>query len=225
MCNFFYRGILNVHASLLPKLRGAAPIIHAIRNGESVTGCTIMNIRPRKFDVGEIILQKETLIGADELMPSVHDRLAQLGAKLLLDCIHDLPQILHMKREQCEEDATYAPKIDEQFTRIRWESMTAKQVYDLYRSLYSFKSPTTLWNKDVVKLKDMRLCRSDNSCEFSVPGKIRYSWKQRIMTVACADNKEIEILKIGIGQKSGMSATDFNNGFVKNVNESERKFR
>lgn len=217
----FFRGILNVHASLLPKLRGAAPIIHAIRNGDTKTGVTIMKIRPKHFDIGEILIQQEDSIGADELMPTVHDRLAQLGAKLLSNTVASLPDSLDSFKVQCEDEATYAPKITEEFTRIRWNEMSAKQVYDLYRSLYSFKHATTCWDKEVVKLKEIRL--GHENCDL-IPGSARFSRKTRALAVTCADAREIEVVSLGIGKRSKISATDFRNGYLLKVEEPLRKF-
>lgn len=218
----FPLGILNVHASLLPKLRGAAPIIHAIRNGDRRTGVTIMKIRPKHFDVGAILLQEEIEIGSEELMPVVHDRLGRLGADLLLECVLTLPQRLNNLMEQREEEATYAPKIDEEFCRVRWDKMTAKEVFDLYRALYSFKFPTTSWGKEIVKLKEVRLS-SDESLN-KMPGTARWSHKNRAISVTCADGNEVDVVSFGIGKKSKISAQDFNNGFLKKVQEIDRRF-
>lgn len=220
-----FRGILNVHASLLPKLRGAAPIVHAIRNGENKTGVTVMRIEPKHFDIGDIILQKETHLAPNELMPDVHDRMAQIGAQLLLDCVTSLPESLQNARKQEDKDATFAPKIDEEFTRVRWNLMTARDVYNLYRSLYSFKFPITYWNKEVVKLKEIHAgdVQNDEVNNYS-PGFIRFSHKSRTLAVTCADGREIEIKSLGIGKKSQISAQDFRNGFLRKVKEIERKF-
>lgn len=82
--------MLNVHASLLPRYRGASPIIYALKNHESITGVTIMKIMPKKFDVGDILAQKEVKIPDDILMPALHDQLANIGAELLIDSIKNL---------------------------------------------------------------------------------------------------------------------------------------
>lgn len=82
--------MLNVHASLLPKYRGASPIVYAIRNGETETGVSIMRIKPKKFDVGEILAVQKVPIDEDMMMPELHDKLSLVGADLLIECVKDL---------------------------------------------------------------------------------------------------------------------------------------
>lgn len=90
--------MLNVHASLLPKYRGASPIIYAIKNHERITGVTIMKIHPRIFDVGDILAQREVAIAEEVLMPVLHDKLANTGAELLLECIQNLDNLVPLKQ-------------------------------------------------------------------------------------------------------------------------------
>lgn len=96
-----------MHGSLLPKLRGACPIIHSILNGDLMTGVTIMKIHAKKMDVGEILDQCEVPIPNDVLMPDLHDLLAGHGANLLLKCINDLPMSIQNAKPQRDNDATY----------------------------------------------------------------------------------------------------------------------
>lgn len=98
--------MLNVHASLLPKWRGAAPIVYALANGDTRTGVTIMKIKPRRFDVGEIIQQAEIEITNDMQMPELYEKLANLGSNVLLEVIRLLPHVLDKAREQNGEEAT-----------------------------------------------------------------------------------------------------------------------
>lgn len=97
--------MLNVHASLLPRYRGASPIIYAIRNGDKETGISIMRIKPKKFDVGEILARRSCAITDDMLMPRLHDKLANIGAEALVDCIKDIGQ--HQPEEQDNSQASY----------------------------------------------------------------------------------------------------------------------
>lgn len=102
-----FRGMINVHASLLPRWRGASPIIYAILNDDAITGVSIMKIHPNKFDVGEILAQKEVKIDKNVLMPNLHETLANEGAKLLLDCIENAPNSFENGKQQNDCDATY----------------------------------------------------------------------------------------------------------------------
>lgn len=95
--------MLNVHASLLPKYRGASPIIYAIRNGDKETGVSIMRIRPKKFDVGEILAAQRVAIPDDVKMPELHEKLSSVGADLLVESIKDLSRL-----EPVEQDNSQA---------------------------------------------------------------------------------------------------------------------
>lgn len=97
--------MLNVHASLLPKYRGASPIIYAMRNGDKETGVSIMRIRPKKFDVGEILAIQRVAISDDMMMPELHETLATTGADLLVDCIKDINR--NQPVEQDHKHASY----------------------------------------------------------------------------------------------------------------------
>lgn len=99
--------MINLHASLLPRWRGAAPIIYALMNGDQETGVSIMKILPKHFDIGGIIAQRTVPIGADTLMPTLHSQLANIGARLLLDCVRQIPACLHEAYEQNNAEATY----------------------------------------------------------------------------------------------------------------------
>lgn len=97
---FNFSGMLNVHASLLPKYRGASPIIYAIKNHENKTGVSIMRIMPKKFDVGDILGQREVSISDDVLMPQLHDQLADIGAELLMESITNFNDLRPMKQDE-----------------------------------------------------------------------------------------------------------------------------
>ena len=112
-------GTVNVHASLLPKLRGAAPIRAAIREGLNETGVTIMRM-VKALDAGPIILQARTPVLPDETYGELHLRLSELGALALVEALTLLELGQASEREQHHDSATYAPKIDRDATRIRW---------------------------------------------------------------------------------------------------------
>lgn len=99
--------MINVHGSLLPRWRGASPIIHSILNDEKVTGVSIMKIRPAHFDIGEVLGQKEIVIKPNILMPELHAQMAEEGAQLLLRCIEDFPNSFQNAKPQSEENVSY----------------------------------------------------------------------------------------------------------------------
>ena len=104
------KGAINVHASLLPKYRGAAPINWAIINGETKTGISIITLA-HKMDAGQILAQAETQIAPDETAGSLHDRLAQLAAPLLLETVEKIATGTAVYTDQDHSKATYAPKL------------------------------------------------------------------------------------------------------------------
>ncbi|XP_055524586.1 methionyl-tRNA formyltransferase, mitochondrial [Wyeomyia smithii] len=226
----FRLGMLNVHASLLPKLRGAAPIVHAIRNGDRQTGVTIMKIKPKHFDVGEILKQEKVAIPSNILMPELHSQLAQLGAETLVECVGNLDYYYNNLKLQDDSAATYAPKIDAKFAEVRWSELTAQQVYDLYRSLYSYKPLTTRFTSssdETIKLfklvYDDHVSVEDSSSK-TVPGQVQYCRLRKRLRVWCYDGKSVEVEQLGIGGRKVLSAAEFYNGYLSKVKPAQRLF-
>lgn len=96
-----------MHASLLPRWRGAAPIIHAILNEDTKTGVTIMRIRPEKFDIGDIVTQKSIDIPKNIILPTLYTALAELGANVLMNTLYSLPECLDKSIPQSNLGVTY----------------------------------------------------------------------------------------------------------------------
>nr|CAG4644231.1 EOG090X0BM2 [Lepidurus arcticus] len=140
----FPLGMLNTHASLLPRWRGAAPITHAVLNGDQVTGITLMRIRPHHFDVGEIVLQESYAIPSSSTVPQITAALASIGARLLIQCLQSLEARLAASVSQPAEGITYAPKVDQSLATIQWPELDAWQVYNRWRALgHTWKLRTT----------------------------------------------------------------------------------
>lgn len=128
-------GCLNVHPSLLPKYRGAAPINWALINGEKKTGVTIM-LMNEGLDTGDILLQEEADIGPAEVYDELHDRLAQLGAELLIKTIEDIVAGTIIRVPQDSPQATYAPLLTKDIAYITWDK-SADEIVNLVRGLSS----------------------------------------------------------------------------------------
>ena len=126
------RKCVNVHASLLPRYRGAAPIQWAIANGDIVTGVTTMYM-VRKMDAGDIIMQREVRIPADDTAGVLHDRLASEGATLLMETLEAISQGTVVSRAQDETAVTLAPKLYKEDGRIRW-AMPAAAIHNRIRA-------------------------------------------------------------------------------------------
>jgi methionyl-tRNA formyltransferase len=125
-------GCVNVHASLLPKYRGAAPIQWAIANGDPMTGVSIMYMNER-MDMGDIILQRETAIGPEETAGELHERLAELGAELLIEAVDLVREGSVPHWQQREQAASRAPKLKKSDGHIDW-SMPAETIRNRVRA-------------------------------------------------------------------------------------------
>ncbi|XP_058063751.1 methionyl-tRNA formyltransferase, mitochondrial [Anopheles bellator] len=226
--NTFSRGMINVHASLLPQFRGAAPIVHAIASGAERTGISIMRIKPKRFDVGEILLQSSVHITPDMVMPQLHDQLAEKGAVCLMQCIGNLDHHYRYSIPQDDLEATYAPKIGQNFAEIHWKGQTALQIYNLYRSLYSLKPLTTMFESEIVKLFKIRY--DHNQAKFTSgrahegAGCIVYFKSTKKLMVRCHGGCFIEIVHLSIGNKKVCTGQDFYNGYLSKVDTSRRFF-
>src|SRR6202000_2579283 len=124
-------GIVNVHASLLPKYRGAAPIQWAIANGETKTGVTIMQI-DAGLDTGDMLLKAALTIGPDETAPQLSERLAPLGADLLLEAMNQIEAGESVREKQDGAQATLARILNKEDGQVDW-SRTAENIYDRLR--------------------------------------------------------------------------------------------
>jgi len=127
------QGGINLHASLLPKYRGAAPINWAIYHGETVTGVTVIRMTPR-VDAGAIVMQAETPIGPDETAGELETRLAELGAPLVCQTIDDLAAGTCVERKQDRSQVTRAPKLSKEHGLIDW-SRTAAEIRNHIRAM------------------------------------------------------------------------------------------
>ncbi|MCI8485863.1 MAG: methionyl-tRNA formyltransferase [Clostridia bacterium] len=126
-------GCINVHGSLLPKYRGAAPIQWAVINGEKVTGVTTMYM-DEGMDTGDMLLKQEVSIGEDETTGELWDRLSSLGGNLLIDTLKQIEDG-SIKRQKQGDDFSVAPMLKKEIAKIDWENKTAIQIKNLVRGL------------------------------------------------------------------------------------------
>lgn len=219
--------MINVHASLLPRWRGAAPIIYAMKEGDKKTGVSIMRILPNHFDIGEILAQTEVLIPPRILMPELHTKLADEGAKLLLKCVQDIPSYLKNARPQSDVGVTYAPKVVADLTRIDWTIMSAKSIFNLYRGLYSYKYVTCSFSGHLVKLINVdyddegTIAAAAKDCDS--PGYFHFSKSEKCLIVNCTTGF-IKIHSIQVEGKRIMTSLEFLNGFVKKKSKDQHYF-
>ena len=200
-------GCINVHSSLLPKFRGAAPIHWAVISGETETGVTIMHMA-QELDAGDIIDQVTTPIDPDESVEAVHDRLAELGGKLLVDVVAKIADGTATRTPQDSSQATYASMLSREMSKVDWD-MPAKAIHDKIRGL----SPWPAASTDVISGDTIKLFGSVNTGESTSaqPGTIVAAGKQGI-DIACGDGKILRIVQLQAAGGKRMAAADYLRG-------------
>lgn len=215
-------GCINVHASLLPKYRGAAPIQWAIINGEKTTGITTMYM-DIGMDTGDIILKQEMQIGEEETTGELWDRLSILGGELLVKTLKQI-ETGNITRKKQPDEFTLAPMLDKQMSKIDWENKTAKQIKDLTRGLNPIMG-TYSCNKEKKykfwKLKDISienlLQKFDELKSFKDkitnmnPGTVIISDTKKGMYIKAKD-EIIQVIEIQAPNAKKMNVCDFLRG-------------
>lgn len=201
------RGTLNVHASLLPKYRGAAPINWAIINGEKETGVTTMII-DEKVDTGGTLLQRSVPIFTETTAGELHDVLAKTGAELLIETVSKLQKNEITPLEQHHQLATRAPKITKEICRLNF-NQSAEKVHNNIRGLSPYPASLCLLDDNVLKIYKASV--TENRDNHDSPGKI-LNVKKHSFFVACNPGI-LEITEIQLQGKRRMSVADFLNGF------------
>lgn len=143
-------GCINVHASLLPKYRGAAPIQWAVLNGDKTTGVTTMYM-DIGMDTGDMLLKEETEIGEEETTGELWDRLSKIGGKLLIETLKKIEEGSIVRTKQ-GEDFTVAPMLNKEMAKIDWKEQTAKEIHNLVRGLNPIMGAYTFLKGKKIKL-------------------------------------------------------------------------
>jgi len=200
------KGCINVHSSLLPKYRGAAPINWAILNGEAVTGVTIMHMAPA-LDAGDIIAQVSTPIGADETAPTLTARLAELGAELLVSAVEAIGAGTAARTPQDEADSTYAPMLSRELSPMDW-SKPARTLHDQVRGLLPWPAAVAEFGGIRCKVfsTDLPLQTTD-----AAPGTILEAGKRGI-DIACGGGTVLHIDELQADGGKRMKAADYLRG-------------
>ncbi|MGN0542729.1 MAG: methionyl-tRNA formyltransferase [Acutalibacteraceae bacterium] len=204
-------GCINIHASLLPKLRGAAPIQWSVINGFEKTGVTSMQM-DEGLDTGDMLIKKETEIGENETAGELHDRLSLLGAQVLEETLCALEKGELKPVKQNHSEFTYAPMLSKELSPIDW-NLSAQEVHNKIRGLSPWPSASARLGEKNVKIHRSVLTDEKGG----LPGEIIEAGKR--LVVSCGDGKCIEILEIQAENKKAMSAADFLRGNPVNTGE------
>jgi methionyl-tRNA formyltransferase len=198
-------GTFNLHASLLPRYRGAAPINWALMNGDTETGVTTFFLEDA-VDTGNLLLQEKISIGPDDDAGTIHDRLAALGAGLVVETVRGVEARTIAPRSQDNRSASPAPKIFREQCRINWNSPAAA-VHNFIRGLSPYPAAWTMHGGKLLKIYKTHVIASPASVP---PGTLNAT--AQCLTVATADG-HLEILEL---QKEGhkrMCVDEFLRGY------------
>ncbi len=193
-------GCFNIHASLLPRWRGAAPIQRAILAGDAETGVTIMRM-DEGLDTGPMLLQERIRIGRDTDAGELHDALATLGARLIVEALDRLEAGALTETKQPEHGVTYAAKIDKAETRIDWSRPAA----ELERQVDAFSPYPGAWFE--LDGERVRVLSAEARAGDGLPGTVLDSR----LTVACGEGA-LRILGLQLAGKTAMAAESFLRG-------------
>lgn len=193
-------GAINVHASLLPKYRGAGPIQWAILNGEKETGITIMQV-VEELDAGDILLQKKIPIASDDTAETLGEKLFELGAELLIDAVGKIKKGTITKTPQNDHEATLAPLLLKEIGEIDFRK-TALEVHNQIRGLIPWPTAHTFYHGKTLKLLKSEIVPNQKG----LPGEILETNKG--FTVSCRD-AALKITEVQMEGKRKMSASEF----------------
>jgi methionyl-tRNA formyltransferase len=199
-------GWINLHASLLPKYRGAAPIQWAIANGERVTGSTTMRI-DAGMDTGEMLLQEELRIGAEETSPELAGRLAEMGAPLMARTLRGLIRGELVGRAQNHAAATLAPMLKREDGRIEW-SRTATEIYNRMRGFAPWPGAYAEFRGQMCHLRGKPA--NEGNPAAGEPGTIL--GEKDLVRVVCGGGSQLEITHVKQEGRREISAGEFVRG-------------
>jgi len=203
-------GAINIHASILPKWRGAAPIQRAILSGDKETGITIMQMN-EKLDAGKIILQKKIIIDKTHTSQDIHDQLAQLGKMLINKVLKILEKEKKVKSyDQNDLQATYAKKIKTIEARINWK----KKAKDILKQIKAFNPTPGAWfmiNDERIKIFDAEISSTKNRSAGVILNKN--------LSISCGKGEAINPTILQRSGKSRMDIDTFLRGFYFKINQ------
>lgn len=199
-------GCINVHSSLLPKYRGSAPIHWAILNGDKESGVTIMHMA-LALDAGDIIAQSATPIDPDETVESLHDRLAQMGADLLVETVTAIGNGTATRTPQAEDQVTLAPMLSRALSPMDW-TRTARELHDQVRGLIPWPAAVTELNGIRCKIFSTSVLEETTGKE---PGTVLMADKKGLK-LACGGGTVLQINELQADGGKRMKAADYLRG-------------
>ncbi len=203
-------GWMNLHGSLLPKYRGAAPIAWAIINGEPKTGLTTMRLDPG-LDTGPILMQREIEIGSDDTAPELAKRMAELGAPLVADSLIKLNRGEIVPIPQDSTQATYAPILTKEHGRIDW-SLTAGEIYNRIRGLAPWPAAYSTFRGRLCQIwgRPSASAAAGDAARTQGPGSLLVT--NAAIEVVCGKGTRLQLEAVQLEGRKRISAREFANG-------------
>jgi methionyl-tRNA formyltransferase len=203
-------GVLNVHGSLLPKYRGAAPINWAVINGENTTGVTTM-FSDVGVDTGKLLLKREMCLRDDMDAESLAEEMSVIGADLLVETLRRLMEGTLVGQEQVEAEATYAPRLTKEMGNIDWRK-PGFEIHNLVRGLAPWPGTYTSLDGQQIKILSTNLICQDSG-EAEEPGAITLSSNGKFLISCGPDGRDLlEIHEVKPASKGKMTAVSWANG-------------
>lgn len=199
-------GAVNLHASLLPKYRGAAPVHWAIINGEKITGATTF-LMDEGLDTGDILLQREIFIQDEDTAGTLYDKLAELGADLVLETLEGLEKGTIKRKPQDHKAASYAPKLKKSNGQINWKRCS-HDIFNLIRGTNPYPGAFTFFNELRLKVHKSKIVDQQLKGE---PGEIVIFAKEGF--IVKTKDGALELVEVQPEAKKRMSGMDFVRGY------------
>ena len=198
-------GCINLHGSLLPKYRGAAPVHWAVANGEDKTGVCTMLLN-EGLDTGPVYICEETPIGSDEAVTELYDRLASIGGPLVVKTVEGILNAALQPKPQDDSHASFAPILKKENGHLDW-ARPAVEIHNHVRAFNPWPGTVTKFRGQVCKILRTAVRQDPN---LGQPGSIMVS--KGHLAVACGNATSLEILSIQPQSRKAISGTDFANG-------------
>ena len=209
-------GALNIHTSLLPKYRGAAPVAHALMNGETETGVTLMKM-DEGMDSGDILTQLPIRIGEDATTGEVEDLLAKKGVELMLRDVLAYGRGVLRARPQDPGEVTLAPRIQKEDGRIEW-NRSSTEIHNLIRALNPRPTAFARFRDKRVKIWRSQKTSEQSGQATGVPGELSEIDSNTIL-VHCGDGGRLVLKELQLENRKRLSARDFANGLALRTGE------
>lgn len=201
--NYPKYGCINVHGSLLPKYRGAAPMQWCLINGETKTGVTTMYME-KGLDTGDMLLKAEIPLTDEDNYETVHNKLNVLGADLLIKTIDGLEKGSIKRQKQDDSLSCYSPMIDKTNSKIDW-SFSAENIKNLVRGLYPFPRAYTMYGSKLLKIEKATACKSSSDEKYGTIIDV----DKKSFTVQCGDGTALIVTQIQMEGKKSMQVESY----------------